>query len=192
MAQCFHNKKVRKRNMSDNFENYLYKKVFPQQPPEIIFHYTTQKGILGIIENKEMWATQIHFLNDTNEIYLTFRLLDQELEKQIGKIQIPEIRNLLKKIKGYLQLIDQKHICISSFCREGDLLSQWRGYGNQGKGYALGFDLKALTKIAKNEKFVLWPCVYDERLQHELVTYLIDDWARKFTGSNLNDKIFWE
>lgn len=174
--------------MSGNFENYLYTKVFPQKPPETIFHYTTQKGILGIIENKEMWATQIHFLNDQNEIHLTFKLLDEELDKQIAKNEVPKVRNLFKRIKGYLQLIDQNHICISSFCKEGDLLSQWRGYGNQGKGYAIGFDLKSLSRIAKNENFVLWPCVYDTYLQHELVAYLVDNWAKKFASSNLNDK----
>jgi hypothetical protein len=38
-------------------------------------------------------------------------------------------------------------IFVVSFCPDGDLLSQWRGYGQSG-GYAIGFDaniLKGLT-----------------------------------------------
>ena len=59
--------------MLDSFEKYLYQTVFPMQPPENIYHYTTQKGILGIVTRREMWATQVHFLNDKNEVFLTFK-----------------------------------------------------------------------------------------------------------------------
>ena len=178
--------------MTDSFEKYLYDKVFPQQPPQTIFHYTTQRGILGIISNQEMWATQIQFLNDKNEVFLTFQLLKKELDKKIGTIQIPEVRNILRKIRSYLELIDQGHICIASFCAIGDLLSQWRGYGNHGKGYAIGFDLNKLRMIAKNQKFVLWPCVYDATIQNELIDYLINGWCQKYTDARVPDKDLFE
>lgn len=168
--------------MLENFESYLYHRVFPQEPPNTIYHYTTQKGILGIIDKREMWATQVHFLNDKNEIFLTFKLLQEELEKQFNEAPDPTRKKLLREIRDFLDIMDQGHICISSFCAVGDLLSQWRGYGNLGKGYAIGFDLKELTRIAKRHNFVLWPCVYDPDLQLELVRYLIDLWCQKFTN----------
>lgn len=168
--------------MLDSFEKYLYQTVFPMQPPENIYHYTTQKGILGIVTRREMWATQVHFLNDKNEVFLTFKLLERELKKQAGRAQNPAIKAILNNIRHNLPRIDQGHICIASFCEESDLLSQWRGYGNQGKGYAIGFNLKELTHIAKRQNFVLWPCVYNTALQMELVTYLIDSWCREFGG----------
>lgn len=162
------------------FEKHLYKQVFPEKLPDIIYHYTTQKGILGIIQTKEMWATQVHFLNDKNEIYLTFSLLKQELQHQFNKAQCPDYKAMMHSILTFLDEMDQGHICISSFCERGDLLSQWRGYGNQGKGYAIGFDREKLTKIANQHNFVLWPCVYDPALQKELVSYLVDSWGQKF------------
>ncbi len=178
--------------MSDKFEKYLYKKVFPEKPPETIFHYTTQKGILGIMEMRQMWATQVLFMNDKNEIFLTFQLLRLHLDRQIGKAQTPELRALLKRITSYLPLIDQSHICIASFCEAGDLLSQWRGYGAHGKGYAIGFDRDKLTKIAKKENFVLWPCVYSTAVQSELVEYLIDSWCQEFSDNSVEDKVLFE
>lgn len=33
---------------------------------------------------------------------------------------------------------------VACFCEDDDLLSQWRGYGNSGAGYAIGFDTKRL------------------------------------------------
>ncbi len=35
--------------------------------PSILYHYTSQKGFLGIIKSKTVWATDILFLNDTME-----------------------------------------------------------------------------------------------------------------------------
>lgn len=170
--------------MLANFEKYLYKRVFPVKPPENIYHYTTQRGILGIIQRREMWATQVHFLNDRNEIFLTFKLLKEELERQYDKTQTRPLKRLLKGIREFLDVMDQGHICISSFCETGDLLSQWRGYGNLGKGYAIGFDLKELKRIAHKHHFILWPCVYCPDLQLELVRYLIDLWCSQFTDGN--------
>jgi hypothetical protein len=175
--------------MQEKFEHLLYKKVFPQEPPETIYHYTTQKGILGIIQNREMWATQVHFLNDKNEIHLTFELLKNELENLIAKADATSNRyRLLKEINDFLNVMDQGHICISSFCEASDLLSQWRGYGNLGKGYAIGFNLTELTRIAKKHNFVLWPCVYDVSLQRELVKYMIELWCQSFSGIRLSEK----
>lgn len=173
--------------MLDSFERYLYQTVFPLLPPESIYHYTTQQGILGIVSLQELWATQVHFLNDKNEVFLTFKLLERELKKQIGQAQSNPVKSMLKNIRRHLTCIDQGHICIASFCEEKDLLSQWRGYGNQGKGYAIGFDLQELQQIARRQHFVIWPCVYNPTLQVELVDYLIDIWCRKFGSDRAVD-----
>ena len=167
--------------MFDKFEKHLYKTVFPTRPPDNIFHFTTQAGILGIIQSREMWATQVHFLNDKHEIFLTFKLLEKQLKRRIGTAQTPALRSLLVDIRSNLKRIDQSHICIASFCEQGDLLSQWRGYGNQGKGYAIGFNLSTLRQIAKQQHFVLWPCVYNVSVQFELVEYLIESWLQEFS-----------
>lgn len=172
--------------MLENFEKYLYQKVFPLKPPGTIYHYTTQKGILGIVPPRSMWATQVHFLNDKNEVFLTFKLLEKELRRMAGESQSPEYRNLLKDIRHNLSNVDQTHICTISFCESGDLLSQWRGYAAQGKGYALGFDLATLSNTAKQQNFVIWPCVYNPSLQLELVNYLLECWIKKFCDRMLN------
>ncbi len=172
--------------MLNKFEKYLYQTVFPLKPPETIYHYTTQKGILGIIPTRTMWATQAHFLNDRNEVFLTFKLLERELRRMVSESKNPQHRSLLNEIRHSLSNVDQTHICTVSFCESGDLLSQWRGYAAQGKGYAIGFDLAKLSNIAKQQNFVVWPCVYNPTLQLELVKYLIDCWIEKFSEQMLD------
>lgn len=52
--------------------------------PPILYHYTSQKGLLGIIKSKEIWATDIFYLNDTMEfkyaVDLTSKILKEYLD----------------------------------------------------------------------------------------------------------------
>jgi hypothetical protein len=34
---------------------------------QIFYHYTSQRGLLGIIKEKKIWATNIRYLNDERE-----------------------------------------------------------------------------------------------------------------------------
>lgn len=34
---------------------------------DVIYHYTTDEGLRGIIENSELWLTNTAFVNDTTE-----------------------------------------------------------------------------------------------------------------------------
>jgi hypothetical protein len=48
--------------ISTKFNN-SQKKISPQS----LYHYTDQGGLLGIIENKELWATKVQYMNDATE-----------------------------------------------------------------------------------------------------------------------------
>lgn len=36
--------------------------------PELIYHYTDNSGIIGIISNKELWLGDVAFVNDSEEL----------------------------------------------------------------------------------------------------------------------------
>ena len=38
-----------------------------RKPPEVLYHYTTQAGLIGIIRGAEIWATHTQYLNDRRE-----------------------------------------------------------------------------------------------------------------------------
>lgn len=42
---------------------------------------------------------------------------------------------------------EMARIFVASFCADGDRLSQWRGYANQGTGYAIGFDWDKMSDL---------------------------------------------
>jgi hypothetical protein len=55
---------------------------------------------------------------------------------------------------------------IASFSKNGDLLSQWRAYADDGAGYAIGFDSNAIyERLGVN----INAAVYDENEQYNLI-----------------------
>jgi hypothetical protein len=77
-----------KADISPSFRNHLL-----AAPPDIIYHYTTQTGLLGIIENKELWATKIIYMNDSTEFAAEVRFApDSPLEEGGFEPSVPLYR----------------------------------------------------------------------------------------------------
>lgn len=86
----------------------------------------------------------------------------------IGKVASDEDINSLERdeLTGMAGLIDNVTDCLG-FCmsEDGDTLSQWRGYADDGRGISIGFSHEFLTAITKTNQLV--------RLQK--VIYNLDD-----------------
>jgi hypothetical protein len=108
----------------------------------IIYHYTTISGLLGIVSNSELWASDCRFLNDGSELSYANDIFWDEVKKlnlrPIGDCEGGGYRlpfSVLRLFRMY----------ITCFCTNGDQLSQWRGYGED-QGYSLGFSSAKLIK----------------------------------------------
>jgi hypothetical protein len=95
---------------------------------KLLFHYTTIAGLMGIIESKSLWASQIQYLNDSLEFNPAIDIARKNIENPswIGKSEDYEF--LLPKMANDLGFAEDLKICVCSFSEEGDLLSQWRAY----------------------------------------------------------------
>lgn len=102
----------------------------------MIYHYTTVSGLIGIATRRELWASDCRYLNDGTELSYGRNIYFDEVEKlKLGHTY---------RIAG--PSLDNFRVFIACFCEEGDLLSQWRGYGAD-QGYALGFDTAQLQAL---------------------------------------------
>lgn len=137
----------------------------------VVFHYTTQKGLLGIVSSKTIWATDIRYLNDAAELELAADLARAELDN-IKKASTHNDQPLLQLLDHELSLAARRYetsIYVCSLSSEKDLLSQWRGYCPQGNGFSVGFDFAQLEDIAWEQNFTLTKCIYDEGKQNEIL-----------------------
>jgi hypothetical protein len=145
-------------------------------PPAILYHYTDQKGLLGIIESRQLWATKVQYLNDSTEFNLAVEIAKQRLADRRSSYTKPEgINKLIDNIIDRLSSIASVNICTVSFCEHDDLLSQWRGYSHEGGGVSIGFRADALTKAAHKDNGRLGKCIYDNQIQNEIIIELIND-----------------
>lgn len=107
------------------------------------YHYTDINGFMSIMKNKELWATNTRFLNDETECLEGLRLAQEITRKYSQACTDKEISFLYIFDKVAQDRIDKRsrqNVYSISFCEDGDLLSQWRGYGKKG-GISIGFDL---------------------------------------------------
>lgn len=95
----------------------------------IFYHYCSLDTLHKIIEGKTIRLSNIDRMNDSNE--------GKDIEKFVKDI-IEDMHESLKE-----QYYNQR-IYISCFSKGKDILSQWRAYGDNGKGVAIGFDLSEL------------------------------------------------
>jgi hypothetical protein len=101
--------------------------LFMSSPPKELFHYTSLDGARGIIESKSLRLTKFTYLNDTSEFRHAIGLFRAEVHTAIQSLNHGH-REFLRKVAAQLDSFESTNICIASFCEDGDLLSQWRGY----------------------------------------------------------------
>lgn len=148
-------------------------------PPSALYHYTDQSGLLGILQSGTLWATKVQYMNDATEFDISVTL-ETLLTPRLEHLQNSGEREALKAVISQLDAILYVNICAFSFCRDRDLLSQWRGYSASGAGYAIGFSSPALLAVSGCR---LGPCIYEPGDQKQIINELIDDMFRQKTSN---------
>lgn len=152
------------------------------QMPDRLFHYTTAEGMLGILSSKEFWATHMSYLNDSSELSYGSTLVAERLAN------LSKLYDALPQWKAFLDLAHSNRNAFDNileayaicFCTNGDLLSQWRGYGLSGGGYSISLRPSAFNEPVETEEAIskesiplLRKVIYDPLEQQELIDLAI-------------------
>lgn len=140
---------------------------------ELLYHYTTHDGLLGIIGGKNLWTSNIHYLNDSKEFVHAIDEAKIVISKKSSGQNNESFVELYEAIDNQLNGILRVRILVASLTELGDLLSQWRGYCSGGAGYSIGFSKTAIASLAERQGFRLAPCVYDWEQQRNEILELI-------------------
>jgi hypothetical protein len=141
--------------------------------PGLLYHYTTQTGLLGILESKSIWATHSRHLNDSSELQLGIEMfkvaladlrLSPETLSRTGFGQLPpkkvgEIEGILREVaESMIKGMATAETFVASFFEGlngpsdgplgdlGDTLEQWRAYSGGAGGFSIGFDKEEMVK----------------------------------------------
>ncbi len=102
--------------------------------PPLLYHYTSARGLLGILESHRLWASDTRFLNDLTEATHGAALCRDELK--LANYDGP-FGQMCGRLLEHLAVEKFLHFTVS-FCEAPDLVPQWRGYAAGGAGYAIG------------------------------------------------------
>ena len=69
-------------NIETQFDDIL--KPLRECTKDVLYHYTTSEGLLGILRDDKLWATDIFHLNDSSEFEYGRTQILFELSKKIG------------------------------------------------------------------------------------------------------------
>ncbi len=162
-----------------------------------VYHYTGPDGLLGILGDRRFRATNVAFLNDSTEYYLSLERIGQAVTRLARGAESSD-RPFLDGVRDRLKQSEETipAVYVVSFSGAADLLSQWRGYGELESGYALGFDIKGLTTGLKWPQALMAPCLYDgdvqDRFADDLVGMVADLWRNSARAASTDEELLDE
>lgn len=113
---------------------------------DFVFHFSSAGALLSILTKRELWATDVEYLNDKFEGQLPSRVLVWMADKPESFLQgLSTNRKHLEALK--LSLNHGLVTCAVSFSEHYRSLPQYRVYCPPAGGYAIGFRKDYLSKF---------------------------------------------
>jgi hypothetical protein len=115
----------------------------------VYYHYTKCKNFKGIINNKEIWLTNVNRPDDTLEATISFDEFISSLEPYSKKYECVNIimnklnKDLIDKLNNDLRNSQYAF----SLTKSKDNKDHWEKYGENGKGICIGFDMEMMESM---------------------------------------------
>lgn len=161
--------------------------------PTLLYHYTDVQGFKGIVDSRELWATHIQYLNDTEEYLYAVGVARRVLGEQAPTAADPQEGMVLSRLGTELSLGRVVYVGVASFSEVADGLGQWRSYCPNGAGYSLGFLREDLIHLGRQQGFYLTRCLYGDVSQTQAIAQALEEvrrsapWAKALEDHDPDD-----
>ena len=142
--------------------------------PIQLYHYTSIRGVEGILTRKAVWASLLHFMNDSREWLYALDLVKAALRKRITFREDSHWLAFIAELTESFGRIEGLNICVFSLTEMPNQLSQWRAYCPPEGGYNLSFQPSLLQQHLDRHHFKLKQCVYDGNEQEREIDQVVD------------------
>ena len=145
---------------------------------EVVYHYCSVDTFFNIIKNSSIWLSDIAKSNDYQECTRCREIVNKGLEEYLrDDVEALQAWRTWYE-EGVHSNFSMKTFCV---CLSGskDKLSQWRGYAQDGKGIAIGFDKELLEGLNQISAFhiAFGKVIYDN--PEEYVQGIVGDNIKK-------------
>lgn len=165
------------------------------QRPEYVYHYCSVETFVSIIQNATIRASNIKKSNDYSEVINSIDLYKDALFNAGRKFI--RMHAEAESFKEFFFNIDidflvenaiNNETCtyyVACFSEAKDLLSQWRGYADDGKGVSIGFLTDYLAKETNSVSLNFRPIYYEpDKIKENLMKDIIQCLERVINSKN--------
>lgn len=187
---------------------------------EKLYYYCNASTFESILKNKLFWLTDVSKSNDYAEISVFFKEIEVQLSARQSNI-IHDSQSMQSRYQSiYQSAIDilrktepQSYFFAMCFTSLNDNLSQWRAYGDDGRGFCIEIDSEKLRLLlrkfqAKEEMMYIKKVSYsaydmkckidglirkiDEFAANENPSISIAEWCREWTKTVVNAAAYYK
>ena len=169
-----------------DFRSETLKNQLAESPPSQVYHYTSPKGLIGILSKKKIWATNIRYLNDFNELHEASNAAERILTDMLNSASESEYDLLSRMLKNVGTAASRYYV--SSFSEDGDSLSQWRAYCPPTGGYAIGIPSAQLAALAEEKNWLFTKCVYKPSKRDSIIKEVIEDFLKQYKDGLIDER----
>jgi hypothetical protein len=170
----------------------LINRLHDPKKSEVIYHYCAAETFLNVIQRKTIRFSDANLLNDAHEVrwgYSVFIKAVNELLNREGRYKnAPPIpREFFDRIDEiWSNSVFQISNFVACFSLDGDSLSQWRAYADDGMGVTIGFKTVELRRLPVQ----IYEVLYDVEQQTEEMTDALGSSFLEYQsmGLQLDDK----
>lgn len=162
----------------------------PAQAPDLVYHYTSLKSVLSIIESGQLWASYITQMQDKEEYFHALNSF-AKAAGFINSLSHKTLRDcLIERTTVALVNRDEPEqfiypLFVSSFSYARNDPELWQKHADNGKGVCIGFDNEKLSNCARSFQGLAYqmPVIYDNTKQQVLLQSLVNFILREYDFS---------
>lgn len=146
-------------------------------------HYTNLQGLIGIVENNELWLSDHRFVNDELEYEYGKQLSVSVISEMVNSEENSEFSVFLQRMQESIQKPSSQGVYIGSMSFSADNLNQWKGYGNSSESLCIKFEGDFELWNARNSHpthIRQQKVIYDECEQKELIKAIVNIFKEHF------------
>lgn len=142
-----------------------------------VYYYCSPNTFEKILKDKKLWLCDMMKTNDYREInYVLDDIKNTVKTTRFEGVLSEEDATLVKiavkkRLQFYTQCCHWLAICFSTL---SDDLGQWRAYGADGRGFAIGFDTEKLKKLEEHNCIHFEEIKYGDRAKSKFVKKAIE------------------
>ena len=140
----------------DNLDPSLrttYNRAFKPARDSVLYHYCSTATLLSILEHGKLRFSDINMMNDPQEWRYCYELFERAASILLE--MVPDRASLEGLGTDFFDHVDDylspkqlnSHPVIACFSKQPDVLSQWRGYADNGQGWSIGFNGRAIDAM---------------------------------------------